>query len=153
VDEMSKATPITITMMLLATAFILVNPIDVKADSGSILYVGGSGPGNYTRIQDAIDNASDGDRIFVYSGTYYEKIVIDKSVILVGEDKNTTIIDSSHSENIVNIVCDNATISGFTIQNSDYPATTMTIKVNTSENIEISNCRIIYSDRGIELIQ
>jgi hypothetical protein len=38
--------------------------------SGSWLYVGGSGPGNYTRIQDAVDNASDGDTVFVFDGTY-----------------------------------------------------------------------------------
>jgi len=30
----------------------------------NILYVGGSGEGNYSSIQDAIDNASDGDTIF-----------------------------------------------------------------------------------------
>ena len=34
------------------------------------LYVGGSGEGNYTKIQDAIDDASDGDIVFVYNGTY-----------------------------------------------------------------------------------
>jgi len=34
------------------------------------LYVGGSGPGNYTKIQDAIDDASYGDTVFVYNGTY-----------------------------------------------------------------------------------
>ncbi|MBP1662308.1 MAG: hypothetical protein H6P94_557, partial [Thermoplasmatales archaeon] len=36
-----------------------------STSSGTWLYVGGSGPGNYTKIQDAIDNASDGDTIFV----------------------------------------------------------------------------------------
>jgi len=29
------------------------------------LYVGGDGPGNYTRIQNAIDNATNEDTIFV----------------------------------------------------------------------------------------
>ena len=38
--------------------------------NGKTLYVGGSGPGNYTKIQDAINNAIDGDTIYVYSGTY-----------------------------------------------------------------------------------
>ena len=33
---------------------------------GNTLYVGGLGPNNYTIIQEAIDNASDGDTIFVY---------------------------------------------------------------------------------------
>mgnify|MGYP000685457465 CR=1 FL=1 len=30
---------------------------------GNIIYVGGNGTGNYTTIQEAIDNASDGDLI------------------------------------------------------------------------------------------
>ena len=34
-------------------------------DRGITLYVGGSGSGNYTSIQVAIDNASDGDTVFV----------------------------------------------------------------------------------------
>ncbi len=44
---------------------------------GNIFYVGGSGFGNYTKIQDAIDNSSNGDTIFVYddSSPYYENIV------------------------------------------------------------------------------
>ncbi len=45
---------------------------------GNWLYVGGSGPGNYTRIQDAIDDASHGDTVFVYLwSTYDELITID----------------------------------------------------------------------------
>jgi hypothetical protein len=32
---------------------------------GKTLYVGGSGPGNYTKIQDAIDNSNIGDTILV----------------------------------------------------------------------------------------
>ena len=36
--------------------------------SGNTLYVGGIGPDNYTSIQAAINDASDGDTIFVYEG-------------------------------------------------------------------------------------
>ena len=59
----------------------------------STLYVGGSGPGNYSSIQSAIDAASDGDTVFVYSGTYSEPITIEKKLNLIGEEKTTTIID------------------------------------------------------------
>jgi parallel beta-helix repeat protein len=61
---------------------------------GNWLYVGGSGPGNYTRIQDAVDNASDGDVIFVYndSSPYRENLMIGKSIYLLGEQKETTVI-------------------------------------------------------------
>jgi len=86
---------------------------------GDWLYVGGSGPGNYTKIQDAINNASDGDTVFVYddSSPYVENIVIDTSISLIGEDKNTTIIDGAIDGHGVNITADNVTVIGFTIQN------------------------------------
>ena len=48
----------------------------VSTLKGTWLYVGGSGPGNYTRIQDAINDSSDGDTVFVYSGHYAEHLVI-----------------------------------------------------------------------------
>ncbi len=69
-------------------------------------------------IQDLIDNANDGDTINIPSGTYYENIVIDKSINLIGEDKDTTIIDGGGKEDIVFINANWVNISGFTIQNS-----------------------------------
>ncbi|HEC75756.1 MAG TPA: hypothetical protein ENI33_00660, partial [Thermoplasmatales archaeon] len=85
----------------------------------STLYVGGTGAGNYSKIQYAIDNASDGDTIFVYNGTYYENVVINKSISLIGEDKNTTIIDGNNSGDVVYVGADGVNISDFTIRNSN----------------------------------
>jgi len=69
---------------------------------GKTLYVGGSGQGNYSRIQDAVDNASNWDTVFVYSGTYSDFfpenmacVRIEKNIELVGENKHTTIINGS----------------------------------------------------------
>ena len=58
--------------------------------NGNTLFVGGTGPNNYTKIQDAIDNASDGDTVFVYddSSPYFESIIINKKISLIGKDKN-----------------------------------------------------------------
>ena len=84
-----------------------------------ILYVGGIGPGNYSIIQDAIENASEGNIIYVYGGTYYENLVISTKIDLVGEDRSTTIIDGGNQKDVVKINrADEVTISGFTIQNS-----------------------------------
>ena len=89
-----------------------------QSKNGNILYVGGIGPGNYTRIQNAIDNASDGDTVFVYneSSPYYENIIIDKSISLIGENKNNNIIDGSNKKIAVKVIADYVNISGFTIQ-------------------------------------
>jgi len=86
---------------------------------GNILYVGGNGPGNYTRIQDAIIHASDGDTVFVYhdKSPYYEHVTISHSIHLIGEDRNTTVIDGHNSGDVVKIYTNNVTISGFTVQN------------------------------------
>jgi parallel beta-helix repeat protein len=92
----------------------------VLKSKGDWLYVGGSGPGNYTRIQDAINDSHDGDTVFVYSGLYSERIVIPKAIDLIGESKNTTIIDTKTSEDEVGIslISNNITISGFTLLDS-----------------------------------
>ena len=92
--------------------------------TGNTLYVGGSGPGNYSTIQEAVDAASQGDTVFVYddSSPYIENIVIDKSISLIGEDKYTTIIDGNEKEgdsaDVIHIQADGVTIQRFTIQNS-----------------------------------
>jgi parallel beta-helix repeat protein len=91
---------------------------------GNWLYVGGSGPGNYSKIQDAIDNASDGDTVFVYSGNYQQGMIgVNKTICLRGEDKNTTVIDGCGQTYIFRLVnVDFYTlfieINGFTIQNA-----------------------------------
>jgi len=107
-----------------STGFIIKDPYN-QVSFGNTLYVGGSGSNNYTKIQYAIDNASHGDIVFVYSGfytdfypEYFASVFIDKKIKLLGEDKNTTIIDGGNNRHVVRIYADDIIISGFTIQNS-----------------------------------
>jgi len=88
--------------------------------NGNTLYVGGDGPGNYTKIQDAIDDASDGDTVFVYSGYYSEGVItVEKSINIIGEDKNTTIVNGyGHWCVFLFQGKNNVKLSGFTIQNA-----------------------------------
>jgi parallel beta-helix repeat protein len=88
----------------------------------SILYVGGGGENNFSKIQDAIDFAKDGDIIFVYGSfePYYEHLFINSSITLIGENQETTIIDGSFFKSIIQIQSDFVSIRGFTIQHSGY---------------------------------
>jgi parallel beta-helix repeat protein len=93
---------------------------------GKTLYVGGKGPGNYSTIWLAIYAASNGDTVFVYSGTYHARILgiaINKSINLIGENRNTTILDGRNNPNnffrIMN--ANGVTISGFTFKNNGVP--------------------------------
>jgi parallel beta-helix repeat protein len=103
----------------------------------------------FQKIQDGIDNASDGDTIFVYSGMYYENVVVNKSINLIGEDRGYTCIDGRKRDNVVEIVTDNVNLSGFTIQNSkrDFYAAGVYIRSsyhNITGNYIVSNSRGIY---------
>lgn len=75
-------------------------------------------PDQYPTIQSAINNANDGDTVFVRSGTYYEHVVVNKTIALVGENIGTTIIDGNYVGVVVNATHDAIGISGFTIQKS-----------------------------------
>ena len=97
--------------------------------NGDWLYVGGSGSNNYTKIQDAIDNASDGDTVFVYKGTYIGFIVANKAITLLGEDKNTTCIIGYFAYTIT-LSADGVTVSGFTIRNN----------ASRGEGVRIDSC-------------
>jgi parallel beta-helix repeat protein len=89
-------------------------------NSRGILYVGGSGTNNYTYIQDAINDASEGDTVFVYddSSPYFENVIVNKSINLIGENRDSTVIDADSTADAVYITVDWVNISGFTLTNS-----------------------------------
>jgi parallel beta-helix repeat protein len=72
-------------------------------------------PDDYPTIQKAINNASNGDTILVRSGIYSEAIVVNKTISLIGQDEETTIIDAGGVTNSVAITSDNVTFSSFTV--------------------------------------
>ena len=76
-------------------------------------------PVNHTwnTIQEGIDDASEGDVIYVRSGTYRENIVIYKQLTLMGEDNSNTIIDGGSIGDAVHIRAKNVRVSGFKIIN------------------------------------
>jgi parallel beta-helix repeat protein len=80
-------------------------------------FVSIDGKGNFVSIQEAISAASDNDTLLVSNGTYFENIKITKSIKLIGEDKNTTIITGNGSGDVIYVLADNVTIHGFTIRN------------------------------------
>jgi len=74
----------------------------------------------YTKIQDAINanQTLDGHTLKIFSGIYYENVIVNKGVSLVGEDRSTTGVDGSYSGNVINITANNVNIKNLTIENS-----------------------------------
>ncbi|MHA2434066.1 MAG: right-handed parallel beta-helix repeat-containing protein, partial [Candidatus Thorarchaeota archaeon] len=106
---------------LIVAMFVLVSLLFVglryfPEASATTLYVGGAGPGNYTAIQEAIDNAGPGDVIYVFSGTYNESIIIGTPITLVGEGREATTIDGKGLGDVISVAADNVSITEFTIK-------------------------------------
>jgi len=74
-------------------------------------------PLNYETIQEAINHASNGDTILVSQGIYTENVVVNKSVSIVGENRNTTIVDGRGLESAFYVNVNNVSISNFTLRN------------------------------------
>ena len=89
---------------------------------GTDLYVVSSdGKTSYSVIQDAIDDASDGDTILVEPGIYPENVNFNgKNIVVQGENRETTIINGSQSGTVVTFESgedSTAVLTGFTITN------------------------------------
>ncbi len=114
--------------------------------SGNTFYVGGTGPNNYSSIQDAINDSEDGDTVFVFddSSPYYENITIDKSINLIGENRDTTEINGSKLDDLldtVNISADNVYINGFNINNNQGYYYQAAINI-FGDYATVTNCKI-----------
>ena len=115
-----------------------INPLTkIQTANAEILYVGN--PGNYSSIQEAINNANDSDTIFVFNKVYLETInITTNNLTIIGEDMDNTIIDANKTGNAVNIKADNVTISNLAITNANNNG----IYLELAKDIEISNCYI-----------
>jgi parallel beta-helix repeat protein len=73
---------------------------------------------NYTTIQEAIDanETLNGHTIKVDTGIYYEHVVINKSVSLIGQNRSSTIIDGNFTGTVVWAKANKVTIMEFTIR-------------------------------------
>jgi parallel beta-helix repeat protein len=77
----------------------------------------------YKHIQDGIDSSVNGDVIFVFNGTYYEQLDVTKSVKIIGENKQNTIIDGNWNyEFLITFAASNVKISRFTISGARNPS-------------------------------
>jgi len=120
-------------------------------EAASILYVGGSGPGNYTTIQAAINAAKSGDTIRVYAGTYNENVIVNKTVTLIGNGTAITTINGGASDDVVFISADWVNITGFKITNSGTNSEDAGIDIGLANNCKIENCNFPNNERGIRL--
>jgi hypothetical protein len=85
--------PETVTVDIPASGLKVLAPVTLTKS--------GPGSGEVENIQAAVDAASNGDTIVLKRGTYYENVVINKSVTLIGFGPGETIIDGDTGNNVI----------------------------------------------------
>ncbi len=128
-------------LIISSICVILSGCIEEKSSTGSrILHVGKE---NYTSIQDAIEAANDNDTIIVHNGTYYETIIIEKSIKIIAEEPKKTIItftEGNHDHpDFIQIKAKGCTIEGFTIIGDSPKTSASAISIFYSNNTITQN--------------
>jgi parallel beta-helix repeat protein len=112
-----------------------------KINMDRVLHVGGNGPNNYTKIQDAINDSGDGDTIIVHEGFYEENLIINKSLKILGENAKI-------KTSIIEIYANNVYIEGFSIEGNKKGET---IKCY-GDNFYFYKNEIYFSGKGLFII-
>ncbi len=102
-------------------------------------------PDDYSSIQGAINASITGDSILIAIGTYYENIVIDKTITLIGQSPNCTIIEGDLSGNVITIVADGVVVKKITATgagefNYDGGCWDAALKIDQANHCLIESC-------------
>lgn len=107
----------------------------------------------YSTIQTAVDASETGDVISVSEGTYYENVVLTKSgIVIMGKNKEKTIIDGQKTGSVIRIETNDVTISGFTLRNNGGSGKEDAgVSLYNANNNMIANSIFINNSAGIAI--
>jgi len=153
-----KSLVFAVIVFFIGAGFVPSISSDDPVSKGTIYVDDDADPGWYDAthvktIQEGIDNATVGDTVFVYNGTYYGIIMVNKPLSLLGEDKNNTVIDAAENNFNVIVSADSVNISKFTITNTSESSTfSVGLFIQHSNHSTISDNIIISNwGRGIRI--
>ncbi len=115
--------------MLRAAAVLPVHNVDTGIDFASI----------YDAV--SANSTVDGNTIMVDSGTYSESVIIDKSLSILGQNRETTMITRGNGD-VFNVTADNVTISGFTLVGDGANSGNL-LSISNASNVLVSENDIV----------
>ena len=100
----------------------------------------------YKTINDAVLNCTEGDTIFVFNGTYFENIIIDKRISIIGE--GNVIIDGMYDDFCINIIDSGVVLKDLIIKNSGGFKDNCSLLIESDHNL-IIDLEIYRSRTGL----
>jgi len=123
-----------------------VEPPENTVVSRGVIYVDDDAPSGWydathvRTIQEGVDNATEGDTVYVYTGSYAENVLVYKAVDLVGESRDNVIVDGTFTSDTLYVTANAVSVSNFTINNG-----VDGIVLDTVSDCVITNCLVEYS--------
>jgi len=142
-----------IIILVIIVSFLLnITPIPISASVKEpslpiyrTLYVGGTGPGNYSNIQAAIDAASNGDTIFVYNGVY-SGFTVNKILTIIGESREETVVIAIE----IGLFSTGINLTNFTLKGNFYNSVDKLLDIR-GNYCNISYCNIVPASNNMPL--
>ncbi|MEM2935543.1 MAG: hypothetical protein QXF32_04180, partial [Candidatus Thermoplasmatota archaeon] len=147
---MQKGMGINKIVLVFVGVFLILALLKVGGGYPKIIFVDDDftdDPSNHkwNSIEKAIDDANDGDTIFVFNGNYSKNIFVNKEVRIVGIGENV-LINGIGKEYAINILSENVIIENIKIENASRAL------IKTFDNSTIKNCSLMANNiTGIEI--
>jgi parallel beta-helix repeat protein len=120
-------------------------------EGAAVHIVHSGGGGNYTKIQNAVDAASPGDIIYVWDGSYFENVVLNKKLTLLGNSSENTKINGQNIGDALKLTADWINISGFRLIAPSSPWTYYALSLSYANHSKIENCNVSLNKHSIRL--
>ena len=101
------------SLLLVLGTLIIITAIFAGGSAGDTIIVAQDGSGDYDNIQEAVYNSTAGDTIRVWEGTYVENVFVNKTLTLIGNGTDKSVIAASGTGSAVIINAPSTNISGF----------------------------------------
>lgn len=139
--------------LLIALAAPLLFAMSQSAAAKTLCVNPGGTNGCFSKITDAVAAAKPHDTIRVAAGTYAEDVVIGKPLSLIGENRETTIIDATGLSNALYVDgLDNAglrevVIQGFKAENANFEG----ILITNASDITVWSSNVLNNDKALDI--
>jgi parallel beta-helix repeat protein len=108
-------------------------------------------PGDYPTIQEGIDACAENDTVMVADGIYFENVVINMPISLIGENRDGVVIDGSDIGDVVFVDAPDVYLHSFTVRNSGAEYYDSGIELSFADNCVIDYCRFDANYSGLLL--